>query len=265
MIRIAFHILMIAALTILTQIGGVAYLLGLLLTRGRAAWVRFLAVLASYAAVSVSALFVAPVFGREPLPCLKLESRPLAARSFLYCALNRHYVAPDLRDIVNALSADLARQYPGTQTLYLDAGFPFADGFPMLPHLSHDDGEKVDLAYFYRDEAGYAREQTPSPVGYWGFMEPHADDPATCPRPGWRSLRWDMGWFQPLVRTDLEMDTGRTGAMLRWLSGPGVEQGIGKVLLEPHLRARFALPPSVVRFQGCRAARHDDHVHVQLK
>ena len=265
MLRLIFHLLIIAALTLLTQIGGVGYLIGLMLTRARRWWIKLLGVSGGYAAVSIGALFIAPLFGREPLPCLKWESRPLAARSVLYCALNRHYVTPDLHDIARAMAADMARKYPGTQTLYLDAGFPFGEGFPMLPHLSHDDGEKLDFAYFYRDGAGYARGQTPSPLGYWGFMEPHADDPATCPRQGWRSLRWDMRWFQRFVRDDLEIDAARTSAMLRWLSGPGVEQGIGKVLLEPHLRARFALPPSVVRFQGCRAARHDDHVHVQLR
>ena len=40
---------------------------------------------------------------------------------------------------------------------------------------------------------------------------------------------------------------------------------IDKVFLEPYLRTRWRLPHHVVRFQGRRAARHDDHVCVQLK
>lgn len=52
--------------------------------------------------------------------------------------------------------------------------------------------------------------------------------------------------------------------MLRWLVEKGNKQGVEKVLLEPHLRARFALSPDVVRFQGCQAARNDDRVHIQV-
>lgn len=74
-----------------------------------------------------------------------------------------------------------------------------------------------------------------------------------------------MGWFQPFVRNDLTLDSARTATMLRWLVDEGAENGVEKVLLEPHLRARFALPPGLVRFQGCRAARHDDHVHFQVR
>lgn len=39
---------------------------------------------------------------------------------------------------------------PQIRISYLDANFPFKDGFPLLPHLSHDDGRKVDIAFMYR-------------------------------------------------------------------------------------------------------------------
>ena len=36
------------------------------------------------------------------------------------------------------------------------------------------------------------------------------------------------------------------------------------LLLEPHLKTRLKLEKyDKIRFQGCRAARHDDHIHVQ--
>ena len=40
----------------------------------------------------------------------------------------------------------------------------------------------------------------------------------------------------------------------------------GKILLEPHLAHRLGVEgrPNI-RFQGCRAARHDDHIHVQIR
>jgi hypothetical protein len=39
---------------------------------------------------------------------------------------------------------------------------------------------------------------------------------------------------------------------------------VQKMLIEPHLKARLRLQSSKVRFQGCGAARHDDHVHVHI-
>ncbi len=260
MIRFLFHTSMIVGLTILTQLGGVAYLAMLWLSRG---FFRRMMVFAGfYGLLSIGALFVAPLFGREPLPCFERDG--LAPRSLIYCALNRQYVSPELARLSDRLAQHVAAQHPNSLTQYLDAGFPFADGFPLLPHLSHDDGRKLDFAFYYRDD-DYRRGITPSPLGYWGFLEPHADDPEVCRKGNRLTLRWDMGWFQRFVRDDLTVDAARTATMLRWLADEGVKSGVEKILLEPHLRARFALPPSVVRFQGCRAARHDDHVHVQVK
>ena len=36
------------------------------------------------------------------------------------------------------------------------------------------------------------------------------------------------------------------------------------LLLEPYLAVRLGVAGPMVRFQGCRAARHDDHVHVEF-
>jgi murein endopeptidase len=37
-----------------------------------------------------------------------------------------------------------------------------------------------------------------------------------------------------------------------------------KIFVEPPLATRFNLSDPKIRFQGCRAARHDDHIHIQL-
>jgi len=39
----------------------------------------------------------------------------------------------------------------------------------------------------------------------------------------------------------------------------------GKIFIEPHLVKRLKLASNKIRFQGCRAVRHDDHLHVQLR
>lgn len=40
---------------------------------------------------------------------------------------------------------------------------------------------------------------------------------------------------------------------------------IGKIFIEPHLKTRLNLTSNKIRFHGCQAVRHDDHIHVQLQ
>ena len=40
---------------------------------------------------------------------------------------------------------------------------------------------------------------------------------------------------------------------------------VNKVFIEPHLKKRLKLNHSKIRFQGCKAVRHDDHIHFQIK
>jgi hypothetical protein len=39
---------------------------------------------------------------------------------------------------------------------------------------------------------------------------------------------------------------------------------ISKIFIEPHLKTRLNLNHNKVRFHGCQAVRHDDHIHIQL-
>lgn len=176
-------------------------------------------------------------------------------QSPLYCALNRQYVTPELRDVVVSVAERMDARFEGTQTLVLDANFPFFAGFPLLPHLSHHDGRKVDLAFYYRDEGGYLAGVTRSPLGYFAFEE----GPSDCPKRR-VSLRWDMGWLQPLW-PEYPLEPERMRAVLEYLVA---EPRVSKIFIEPHLKQRFGVQSGKIRFQGCRAARHDDHIHLQL-
>lgn len=270
-VRLVYHLLIIIFLTLLTQIGGLAYGLYLIITLflrqlSSNKLRRFLTFLALYLGLSTAAVFIAPHFGREPLPCFgSITGKNLSMQSPLYCALNRHYVKPKLKRLALTLADYMDSQHPGTVTLALDANFPFGDGFPLLPHLSHDDGQKLDLALYFQGEGGhYSAGATSSPIGYWGFVKPLKGKDTTCSkRKTALSLRWDMDWFQPFVR-DLELDQKRTTTALRWLKGEGRKRGLSKILLEPHLAASLGVSGGIVRFQGCRAARHDDHIHIQM-
>ncbi len=270
-------ILSVILLTLITQIGGLVLWLCWPLLAGVyrhlrhrggavAAVTTLTAYLVLYAGVSLAVVPpLASSLGRERLPCFADAERPLRAVSPFFCLANRNYARPELRRLLDDLSAEVARSSPGTVTAYLDAGFPFFDGFPMLPHLSHRRGRDVDLAFLYRREegAGSVSEGGAWPFGYWLYVQPRPGDPLPCVARTF-DLRWDWDWLQP-VSGGLALDERRTGAMLNWLSDNAGRYGIRKILLEPHLQRRLSTDPNVVRFQGCPAARHDDHLHVQMR
>ena len=191
--------------------------------------------------------------GREALPCFTHDT--LGPRTLLTCAAHRHYVRPALGKEVRAIALRVAERHPGSVVRFLDAGFPFR-GLPLLPHLSHHDGRKIDLALLYVDAEGQPIDGGGSPIGYFGYVAP--DRAPACPARWW-DLRWDFEALQPLIAPRL--DRARTRTLL---TVAAARPGIGKLLLEPHLTRRLGLDSHKVRFQGCRAARHDDHVHLQL-
>ncbi len=244
------HTLIILLLTALTQIGGIAWLLALRVRR----W-RLVAFAAAYAGLWMAAVSLAPLQGRVPLPC---HGETLQMQSPLYCVMLRHFVTPELAEVAHDIAADVAAAHPGTVTLALDGSFPFLDGMPLLPHLSHHDGRKLDFAFFYTDDAGkYLPGKTRSPIGYFAFELP--GDPV-CP-PARLTLRWQFAWLQPLW-PDRPLNAARTETLLRaTLSHPKLD----RLFLEPPLAAQLGVQAHPkLRFQGCRAARHDDHIHMQI-
>lgn len=248
LLRFFSHALLIFVLTLVTQLGGLAWLVALFFKR------RLKVFLIAYVSFSSAAVWVAPtVSGRVPLSCVTQGS--LKVQSLVYCALNRHYVSPELKAVLVDVAAKTDQAFPGTQTLVLDGSFPFFDGFPMVPHLSHDDGEKVDLAFFYKDNQGYRPGVTRSPIGYFAFEQGETH----CRKKPF-SLRWDLEFLQPLWRK-LELEPNRMRYVMRLLTR---DRRVGKIFLEPHLVAKLNLSSSKIRFQGCNAARHDDHIHFQL-
>lgn len=209
---------------------------------------------------------LASLSGRVALPCRAGPPQSYTALSPIYCVLGRNYARPEVKIMLDAMARDLGQSYPGLVVATLDIGFPVIDGFPLPPHLSHDDGRRIDLAYFYKDAAeNPVPLAAPSFFGYWGFEAPAAGEDALCmDKTRWLTFRWDMGWLQRFVRTDLRLDEERTAAMLRWLVEKGPEYGVSKILLEPHMVKRLGVASPMIRFQGCRAARHDDHIHVEV-
>lgn len=88
MLKLIGHAVIVVFLTLLTQLGGLAWLFSLLFPR------QLVVFVAAYATLTLSALWVAPLFGRIPLNCA--SQAPLKVQSWFYCVLNRNYVTPGL-------------------------------------------------------------------------------------------------------------------------------------------------------------------------
>lgn len=266
--RVVSHAAVFVILTILTQIGGLVWIAAMMFAhaaglKGRLA--KLIAFALLYAGATIATAYAAPHFGRIPLSCFAGAPASLAVRSPLFCALNRNYVSPQMHKAAEAFATHMATAYPGTKTIVLDANFPFIDGFPLLPHLSHADGRKLDIAFYYVRGGTYLPGETRSPIGYFAFEQSRTGDFLPCAgRNDWLTLRWDFDLLQPLF-PDYGIDEARMADALRWLTSEGVRFGVEKIFVEPHIASSLGVSHDRIRFQGCRAARHDDHIHFQVK
>jgi len=249
----AVAVIVVVLLTLLTEIGGVVAwpFIGVAAAmRGARRWLALLAGSASYACLAV---FVVPIvaswFGRIPLPCAPEGS--LAPRSFVYCVALRNYVVPALAADALAIADDVRARDPGTSVRYLDGAFPFP-GLPLLPHLSHGDAHRLDLALPF--------ESGGSPIGYFGYAPLADGESPACP-PRLFDLRWDLDPIQPLLGPPV-LDVARASRLVR---AAVARPGIRRVLVEPHVADQLGVRSSEIAFQGCHAARHDDHVHLDAR
>jgi len=261
-------------LTIVTQIGGIVLLISLstnpLIKRKiEKRRNRILARISCFLLIYLLATFllvpiIAKPLGRVALPIN--EQRNLQPLNIITCLLNRHYVNPEMKAIAMDIASDMNRKYPGTTLNYLEANFPFINGFPLIPHLSHNDGKKLDLAFAYiSKETGLATNNTPSPFGYGICEEARANEINTalqCSSLG----RWQYSFLKKLMpqsrKAQFIFDSTRTKAIVNAFVA---QNNIGKIFIEPHLKTRLKLTTDKIRFHGCQAVRHDDHIHVQLK
>jgi len=260
-----WRILLFIVLTVVTQVGGVVYVGSLLCKRWRPSarwgWAYFSVL---YLLVWLAVPFLARLGGRVPLPYRATTEVPLQAQSMFTVLANRHYVKPALKTEVVAVAQALAKQNPGMVVTYLDANFPFMDGFPLLPHRSHSDGRKIDLAFFYQQE-GALTSRAPGLLGYGRCAEPkpgETDQPEICANKGYWQYSVLPKLAAPVVGRKYVLDEQPTRQLV---SAFARRKEIGKLFLEPHLKTRWGLSDyGKIRYHGCGAVRHDDHLHVQM-
>lgn len=247
-------------LTILTQIGGLAFLISLWLNKKwkvsfrLKALVSFLGVYLLFTFIIIPIL--APLWGREKVKYI----RPV---NYMTVFLNRNYIRPELNNLLKKTTVDL--EGSNIKIHFLDANFPFINKFPLLPHLSHNDGKKMDLSLIYETKNGTISDQQKSNSGYGVFEAPKKNEPNQIQK------CLDKGYFQydypkyltfGRINADLVFSEKGTKKLIKSLL---LQKELGKLFIEPHLKQRLGLNDPRIRYHGCRAVRHDDHIHIQLK
>lgn len=263
--KIFVHVLFAIILTIITQIGGVVYLIAILIIRRKSTQHRpkrlVVFALLYFVFTFIFVPLIAPLFGREKIK----KSNHVEARTFITDLLNRNYVKPELNSSLQIIASSLSEKYSGIKLVYLDANFPFIDKFPLLPHLSHYDGKKIDISLIYKDENGILTNNKPSISGYGVFEGPknrEYNQIKNCLEKG----KWQYDFPKYLtfgtINPDLNFSERATKDLILEILK---QSSTGKVFIEPHLKTRLNLNNNRIRFHGCQAVRHDDHIHFQLK
>jgi hypothetical protein len=250
-------------LTALTQIGGIVYLISNSIARKLKLNTLVKRVVLFLSLYSISTFILVPsaasFFGREKVK----HSSFIKPTNYMTVILNRNYVIPD----VNLVLKNSERELKGTgiQINYLDANFPFIIGFPLLPHLSHNDGRKLDLSLVYQSPDGEISTKQKSRSGYGIFEEPkHGEfnQIAKCKINDF--YQYDYSKYLSFGTKNDELifsPTGTKALINSLIRQPQLE----KLFIEPHLKTRLNLHHDKVRYHGCKAVRHDDHIHFQVK
>ncbi len=262
-IRIILNVLFFIFLTVLTQIGGIVFLVSLLATKMWKINLRFKAIIifiVLYLIATFSIVpFIASIFGREKV----IHSEKIKPTNYATVLLNRNYVAPQL----NRLLKETQRELDGTNITirYLDANFPFFNNFPLLPHLSHNDGKKIDISLIYETKEGIITDKQKSISGYGVFEKPNKNEinqTENCIKRGYFQYDYPKYLTFGEINKNLKFSLKGTKKLVTSILK---SKYLGKIFIEPHLKKRMKLRDNRIRFHGCKAVRHDDHIHIQLK
>lgn len=266
LLKIVGYLLLFILLTVVSQVGGLVLLAALLLRAARPGWrLRYVFPLLYMGFWLLIPYLSRQLSGRVALPLWATAEQPLGPQNIWLVLANRHYVQPELRTATMEALAQFQSAYPDLRLSYLDASFPFWDGFPLLPHFGHNRGRKLDLSFIYQRPDGSLRGRAPAFFGYGRTVpvRPGEEDmPTYCAREGYRQYSIIVPIASPFVGQQHTLAEAPTAYWLRCLVG---HPAIRRAYLEPHLQQRLGLQGhEKVRHHGCWAIRHDDHVHVQL-
>lgn len=172
--KIILRLILFCFLTATTQIGGIVYLLSVFFSKKWKRNFRFktqvIFLLFYFFSTFLIVPFVAPIFGREKIK----HSESIKPTNYITDLLNRNYVSPKLNQLLRNTENQL--KSTNIKIHYLDANFPFIHKFPLLPHLSHNDGNKIDISLIYETKEGKITNKQKSLSGYGVFENPKSNE-----------------------------------------------------------------------------------------
>ncbi len=257
------HLLFFLLFTILTQTGGIIYLFNSLLFLKKKQVKKSFKLLSYVCIYIIVNLLITPQLaqlnGREPV----FENNKEKLGNSFFKLLNRNYVKPELNLLLNSVSQDL-NETP-IQINVLDANFPFWDGFPLIPHLSHNDGKKLDLPFVYENPNGESSNNIKSLSGYGIFEEAKTGEinqVNNCEENGFYQYSIAKFIGLNLFHKDLVFSENGTKLLINSILR---QSALEKLFIEPHMKNRLNLNHTKVWYHACHAVRHDDHIHIQIK
>jgi len=253
------QLILFVFLTVITQIGGVVYLISLLISKRWKFNFSIIFFILYFLATFLLIPYLAPIFGREKIK----NTKGILPTNYLTIILNRNYVRPELNEILLQTEKDLKGS--NIKIHYLDANFPFLNNFPLLPHLSHNDGKKIDISLIYETKNGIITNKQKSISGYGAFENPKSNEYnqiKKCLSNGY--FQYDYPKYITFGKINMNLVFSEKGTK-RLINSMLKNNNVGKIFIEPHLKKRMNLSNSKIRYHGCRAVRHDDHIHLQLR
>lgn len=262
-LKILLQILLFVFLTIVTQIGGIVYLLSLIISKKLNWNIKFKPFILFIGLYLISTLLIvpliAPFYGRVKVK----HTEKIKPANYLTVLLNRNYVRSELNNLLVHTEKELNGS--NIEIHYLDANFPFLNNFPLLPHLSHNDGKKIDISLIYETKNGEITNKQKSISGYGVFEDPKFNEYNQidkCLQNGY--FKYDYPKYLTFGKINKDLIFSQKGTK-KLISSILSYQNLEKLFIEPHLKKRMRLTHAKIRYHGCRAVRHDDHIHIQLK
>ena len=274
-LRIIKRLLVFSFLTMVTQVGGLTYIVSHIIyssikLKKLLGYKESLRRISFHTLIYLMCTFfiippIAGIFGRVPLPLFPEKS--FGPRTIWTVILNRNYVRPLLKETALKISSEMAAKHSGIRINYFEANHPFFKGYPLIPHLSHSDGKKLDIGFIYNDsKTGNLSSTTPSIIGYGISEEPLQGEynrPLDC---GKDPKNWAYNFMNSIypqqAKQYYQFNISITKELISSFSNNKV---ISKIFLEPHLKSRLGLRSGKISQVQCGTVRHDDHFHVQLE
>ena len=263
-------------LTVLSQIGGLIFLLWII-TFHRIKpnivnlWIRRMTNVFGF--ITFYLLFVIAIIpalaqlqDRAPLPMSK--SGNLVPVTFWNVLLFRNYIIKSGKEKMVKIADEFAQKHPGLKVKYMDCNYPFNFNFiknkntwilkGLLPHKTHV-GDVADIALIFNDKNGQPSNQTRTFFGYGGSEEPGPHEfnrPQMCDKKNWQ--------YSFMYRNIPKKDIHMNGPLTRDLILLFRKYAYSTIFIETHLQQRLKLKGSY-GCAKCKGVRHDDHFHVKFE